>query len=91
MPNKGKQDKKKFIKNVKRALSTEVIDIDRTRKFSQRARKNMVGYYKLFCDNTSATPTELKKFKVERKRHTCVADEVHGSITNELRKLQCGK
>ena len=91
LPIEEKQDKKKFIKNVKRALSTEVIDIDRTRKFSQRARKNMVGYYKLFKDNTSATPSELKKFKVEQKRHTCVADEVHGSITNELRKLQCGK
>ena len=87
LPIEEKQDKKKFIKNVKKALSAEVISINLTRKFSQRARKNMLGYLKAFRGSEDATPASLIKFKKERKSHTCVADEEHGYITNEIKKL----
>ena len=79
--------KELFLDSVKRALSDEVVSIERTRHFSRRARLNMVGYYKLSKDKKATTPTELKRFKTEHKSHTCMANDCFGYITNKVNRL----
>ena len=46
-----KKTKKAFVELLRQALSDEVVSIERTRKFSRRARLNMVGYYMLSDDS----------------------------------------
>ena len=86
---KQKLEKKKASEElVRRALSDEVVSIERTRKFSRRARLNMVGYYMLTKDAKATTPTDLKGFKMERKSHTNIADECTGWIHHFIRRLE---
>ena len=82
-----KKGKDKFVACVRKALSKDVVTIERTRHFSRRARLNMVGYYRLEKDEKATTPTDLQKFRKKHKSHTNMADELYGYISNKVNKL----
>jgi len=81
-----KKGKQKFAELVKRAVSSEVITMERTRAFSRRARLNLLSYHLLEKDGKSATPLDVKKFKKEQKTHRNIVDEDCGFVAKLLRK-----
>ena len=81
--------KEQFLGLVNKALSAQVVPLQRSRMFSRRARQNMYGYYKLTLDGMEkVTPSELEKFKTERKTHRCTMDDCRGEIAHEVRKVK---
>ena len=78
---------KDLVDYTERALSNEVMSIERTQHFSRRARLNMVGYYRLSKDKKATTITDLHKLKQEHKSHTNMADDCYGYITNKVKML----
>lgn len=85
-PRTRKKSKKDFESLVKESLGKGVLTLARTRKFSKRSRQNMVAYYNLSRDEKAATPSELKKFKQEKKCHRSTLDGCFGFIQQELRR-----
>ena len=63
---------------VKEALGPNVLTIERTRKFSRRARLYMVSYYLLEKNGQTTTPLDVTKFQKRRKSHTDVLNVDHG-------------
>jgi len=86
-PWESKKKKDKFKILVEEALSDKVLSLERTRHFSRRARTNMISYYMLEKDAKASTPSDVKKFKQNRKSHTCVLDEDFGFFSAEVKRL----
>lgn len=88
---KQKMERKKTKKNfellVRESLGTSVLTLERSRKFSRRARQYMMAYYMLEKDSKATTPVDVKNYKKERKSHTDVLKEDYRYISECLREL----
>ncbi len=82
-----KKGKDNFILLVKECVGRSVLSIERSRKFSRRARQYMVSYYMLEKDGKSTTPVDVKNYKKQRKSHTDVLKEDYGYMSECLRQL----
>jgi len=86
-PLSSKGSKTAFEKLVKECMGKKVLSLERTRKFSRRARQYMTCYYMLEKNGESTTPLDIKKFKKKRKSHTDILKEDTGYISECLRQL----
>jgi len=55
-----KKGKDKFHALVEECFGRDILSIERSRKFSRRARQYMVSYYMLEKDGKSTTPMDVK-------------------------------
>lgn len=89
-PWNEKKTKNNFTELVKKAVSDEVLSLERARHFSRRARNNMVAYYILQRDdNNGNAPARsvVDKYKQKRKTHTSCLDTDKGHVTALVRAV----
>jgi hypothetical protein len=94
LPWNEKRGKENFLKNVRECTSTKHITQELVRKFSRRARRYMLAYYKLACglaeDEPSETteskfvPIKIEKIVQNCKTHRCAMDFDAKFIANHL-------
>jgi hypothetical protein len=82
-----KKGKDKFHALVEECFGWDILSIERSRKFSRRARQYMVSYYMLEKDGKSTTPMDVKNYKKLRKSHTDVLKEDYGYMSECLRQV----
>lgn len=70
----------------KGVFGRDILSIERSRKFTRRARQYMVSYYMLEKDGKS-TPMDVKNYKKLRKSHTDVLKEDYGYMSECLRQV----
>lgn len=82
-----KRTKSAFTELVNECMGMNVLSLERTRKFSRRARQYMISYYKLEKNGKATTPLDIKKYKKKRKSHTDILKEDYGYISECLQQL----
>ena len=82
-----KKGKDKFHALVEECFGRDILSIERSRKFSSRARQYMVSYYMLEKDGKSTTPMDVTNYKKLRKSNTDVLKEDYGYMSECLRQV----
>ena len=83
----SKKGSKAAFEKLEEYMGKKVLSLERTRKFSRRARQYMTCYYMLEKNGESTTPLDIKKYKKKRKSHTDILKEDTGYISECLRQL----
>ena len=71
-----KEEKDQFNKLLKASPSKAVLSVEQSRKFSRRARMNMISNlttsYKLEKDEKATTPSDVARYKERKGSHNHV-------------------